>query len=194
MNNEEIKIVKLLDEILLDNDLIKNLSKSCVSDFIKIDDSKFIRLFQSNLKLGVDFLTTNSDDNNTTFNPNHSNLKTYLFNKKGFLESSYNLEIEITYDENNIVEYTKKQPDLEAGSELEEIRNIALSNAQKYKEENEKSLLDWERKNKGIFGFFRKILKLNKSPLELDEPSEEFLQLRQLIDTILNKQLSLMNL
>ena len=116
MSNEEIKIVKLLDEILLDNDLIKNLSKSCVSDFIKIDDSKFIRLFQSNLKLGVDFLTTNLDDTNT---PNHSTLKTYLFNKKGFLESSYNLEIEIKYDENNIVEYTKKQPDLEAGSELE---------------------------------------------------------------------------
>ena len=191
MSNEEIKIVKLLDEILLDNDLIKNLSKSCVSDFIKIDDSKFIRLFQSNLKLGVDFLTTNLDDTNT---PNHSTLKTYLFNKKGFLESSYNLEIEIKYDENNIVEYTKKQPDLEAGSELEEIRNIALSNAQKYKEENEKILLNWERKNKGIFGFFRKILKLNKSPLELDEPNEEFLQLRQLIDTILNKQFSLMNL
>lgn len=190
MSNEEIKIVKLLDEILLDNDLIKNLSKSCVSDFIKIDDSKFIRLFQSNLKLGVDFLTTNLDDTNT---PNHSTLKTYLFNKKGFLESSYNLEIEIKYDENNIVEYTKKQPDLEAGSELEEIRNIALSNAQKYKEENEKILLNWERKNKGIFGFFRKILKLNKSPLELDEPNEEFLQLRQLVDTILNKQFSLMN-
>ena len=190
MSNEEIKIVKLLDEILLDNDLIKNLSKSCVSDFIKIDDSKFIRLFQSNLKLGVDFLTTNLDDTNT---PNHSTLKTYLFNKKGFLESSYNLEIEIKYDENNIVEYTKKQPDLEAGSELEEIRNIALSNAQKYKEENEKILLNWERKNKGIFGFFRKILKLNKSPLELDEPNEEFIQLRQLVDTILNKQFSLMN-
>ena len=54
-------------------------------------------------------------------------------------------------------------------------------------------LLNWERKNKGIFGFFRKILKLNKSPLELDEPNEEFLQLRQLVDTILNKQFSLMN-
>ena len=74
-------------------------------------------------------------------------LNTYLFNNKGYLESSYKLNIDIEFENNSIKQYTKKTPDLEFGSELEEIRNIALSNAEKYKEENEKLLLKWEKKN-----------------------------------------------
>lgn len=187
MNGEEFKIAKLLDSISINNDLIKNLSKSGISDFIKIDNSEFIRLFQSNLKLGVDYLT--SDLDNT-----HSVLNTYLFNEKGYLESSYKIDIEVIYDNNIIKNYIKKEPDFELGSELEEIRNVALLHAQKYKEESEKLHLEWERKNKGISGFFRKIFKLNIFPLELDEPNEEYFKIKELVDTIINKQLSFIKL
>ena len=190
MNGEEIKIAKLLNEVLLNNDFIKILSKSGISDFIKIDNSKFIRLFQSNLKLGVDFFT--SDLDNVT-DKNYSILNTYLFNDRGYLESSYKLDIEIHFEDDTIKDYIKKEPDLEYGSELEEIRNIALSNAEKYKEENEKILLKWERKNKGISRFFRKIFKLNSHPLELDELNEEYFKIKELVDTIINKQLSFIN-
>lgn len=185
MNNEEIKIAKLLDEILLNNDFIKNLSKSSISDFIQIDNSKFIRLFQSNSKLGVDFLTSNLD--------NCSTLNTYLFNEKGYLESSYKLDIDIEFEDNIIKQYTKKGTDLESGSELEEIRNIALSNFEKYQEENQKLLLKWEKKNKGISGLFRKIFRLNSHPLQLDEPNEEYYKIKELVYTIINKQLSFIN-
>ena len=189
MNGEEIKIAKLLDEILVNNDFIKSLSKSSISDYIKVDDSKFIRLFQSNSKLGVDFLT--SDLNNSK---SCSVLDTYLFNDRGYLESSYKLNIDIEFENNTIKQYIKKAPDLEYGSELEEIRNIALSNAEKYREENEKLLLKWEKKNKGITGLFRKIFKLNSHPLELEEPSEEYEKIKELVSTIINKQLSFIDL
>lgn len=189
MNGEEIKIAKLLDEILVNNDFIKSLSKSSVSDYIQVDDSKFIRLFQSNSKLGVDFLTSDLDDTKS-----YSLLNTYLFNNKGYLESSYKLNIDIEFENNTIKQYTKKAPDLESGSELEEIRNIALSNAEKYQEENKKILLKWEKKNKGISGLFRKIFKLNTHPLELEEPSEEYDKIKKLVSTIINKQLSFINL
>ena len=59
---EKDNLTKMLDEILINNDFIKSLSKSSVSDYIKVDDFKFIRLFQSNSKLGVDFLTSDSND------------------------------------------------------------------------------------------------------------------------------------
>ena len=189
MDSEEIKIAKMLDEILINNDFIKSLSKSSVSDYIKVDDFKFIRLFQSNSKLGVDFLTSDSNDSKSC-----SVLNTYLFNDRGYLESSYKLNIDIEFENNLIKQYTKKAPDLEFGSELEEIRNIALSNAEKYKEENEKLLLKWEKKNKGISGLFRKIFKIANKPLELDEPSEEYEKIKELVSTIINKQLSFINL
>lgn len=193
MNSDEIKIAKLLDEILLNNDFIKNLSKSGISDFIKIGDTKFIRLFQYDLKLGVDYLSSKSNDTNQS-NDTSSILKTYLFNDRGYLESSYKLDIEVEYSNNNTIkDYTKKGPDLESGSELEEIRNIALYHSKKYKEENERLMLEWEHKNKGIAGFFRRIFKLNSCPLELDEPSEEYFKLKELINTIINKQLSFIN-
>lgn len=188
MNGEEIKIAKMLDEILITNDFIKSLSKSSVSDYIKVDDLKFIRLFQSNSKLGVDFLTSNLDNSK-----NCSVLNTYLFNDRGYLESSYKLNIDIEFENNTVKQYVKKAPDLEYGSELEEIRNIALENFEKYKEENEKLLLKWEKKNKGISGLFRRIFKLNTTPLELEEPSGEYEKTKELVSTIINKQLSLMN-
>lgn len=189
MNGEEIKIAKMLDEILLNNDFIKSLSKSSVSDYIKVDDFKFIRLFQSNSKLGVDFLNSDFSDSKSC-----SILNTYLFNDRGYLESSYKLNIDVEFENNLIKQYTKKAPDLEYGSELEEIRNIALSNAEKYKEENKKLLLEWEKKNKGISGLFRKIFKLNNKPLELEEPTEEYEKIKELVSTIINKQLSFMDL
>ena len=188
MNGEEIRIAKMLDDILVQNDFIKSLSKSSVSDYIKVDDSKFIRLFQSNSKLGVDFLTSHLNDSKS-----YSILNTYLFNNRGYLESSYKLNIDIEFENNLVKQYTKKEPDFESGSELEEIRNIASSNAEKYKEENEKLLLKWEKKNKGISGLFRKIFKLNLKPLELEEPTEEDEKLQKLISTIIDKQLSLIN-
>ena len=190
MNGEEIKIAKILNELLINNDFIKPLSKSSVSDFIKIDDSKFIRLFQSESKLGVDFFTYNLDAPN---DKNNSTLDTYLFNDRGYLESSYKLDIEIFFENDSIVYYIKKEPDLEAGSELEEIRNIALLNFENYQEQHKKILLKWERKNKGISGLFRKIFKLNSKPLELEEPNEDYFKIKALVTTIINTQLSFIN-
>ena len=93
MEHEEIKIAKLLNEFLLNTQFIKKLSKSGVSEFIKLDEFKSIRFFQANNKLGVDFI-----------NINNSILNSYLFNDKGYLESSFTTNIELTYENNLIID------------------------------------------------------------------------------------------
>lgn len=180
MEHEEIKIAKLLSEFLLNNEFIKNLSESGISKFIKLDNFRFIRFFQSDCKLGIDLINLN--DNNI------SNLNTYLFNGKGYLESSFTMEIKAIFENTSITEYMKIGPDLEKDSELEKIRNLALAKFKLYSDKKENFMQKWFNKNKKCFNLLKKIF--FPKTLLLEEPNEDYYNLKELFTSIVNKQLS----
>ena len=162
---------------MLNNQFIKRLSKSGVSEFIKLNDFNFIRFFQANDKLGVDFININS-----------SILNSYLFNGKGYLESSFTSNIELIFENNIISNYRKTGNDLEKNSELEIIRISALEQFEQYKKNNKNFIKSWLNKNIKLFNFIKHSL-FNK-PLLLEEPNDEFLKLKDLFTCVVNKQLS----
>ena len=177
MEHEEIKIANLLNEFLLNTQFIKKLSKSGVSEFIKLDEFKSIRFFQANNKLGIDFI-----------NINNSILNSYLFNDKGYLESSFTSDIELTFENNLILNYKKINNDLEKNSELESIRISALEQFEQYKKSKKNFIKSWLDKNLKLFNFIKHSL-FNK-PLLLEEPNDEFTKLKDLFTCVVNKQLS----
>lgn len=178
MENEEFKIAKLLNEFLLNDDFIKNLSLSYISKFVKLNEFSFIRFFQSDSKLGIDFIDINNDI---------YKLNTYLFNEKGFLENSFILDIELTFENGSIYEYNKISLDFEKDSELEKIRNSALEKFELYNNQKITFIERFLSKNKKFFNFFKKIFSNNV--LLLEQPNEEFLRLKELFTCIINKQL-----
>lgn len=180
MENEEFKITKLLNEFLLNDDFIKNLSLSYISKFIKLNDFSFIRFFQSDSKLGIDFI--NLTDNNI------SKLNSYLFNEKGFLENSFTIDIEVFFENGSIYEYNKINSDFEKDSELEKIRNLALEKFELYNTQKITFIQKFLNKNKKFFNFLKTIFSNNT--LLLDAPNEEFLKLKELFTCVVNKQLS----
>ena len=179
MENKEFEILKLLNEFLLNDDFIKNLSLSYISKFIKLNEFSFIRFFQSNSKLGIDFIDINNDI---------YKLNSYLFNEKGFLENSFILDIELTFENGSIYEYNKINLDFEKDSELEKIRNSALEKFELYTNQKITFIEKILNKNKKIFNFFKTIFSNNL--LLLEQPNEEFLKLKNLFNCIINKQLS----
>ena len=179
MENEEFKITKLLNEFLLNDDFIKNLSLSYISKFVKLNEFSFIRFFQSDSKLGIDFIDINNDI---------YKLNSYLFNEKGFLENSFILDIELTFENGSIYEYNKISLDFEKDSELEKIRNLALEKFEIYNNQKITFIERFLNKNKKIFNFFKTIFSNNV--LLLEEPNKEFLKLKELFTSVVNKQLS----
>lgn len=180
MENKEFEIVKLLNEFLLNDNFIKNLSLSYISKFIKLNDFSFVRFFQSNCKLGIDFINLN--DNNIY------KLNTYLFNEKGFLENSFTIDIDVYFDNGSIYDYTKISSDFEKDSELEKIRNLALEKFELYNDQKETFFKKLINKNNKFFNFFKTIFSNNI--LLLDKPNEEYLKLKELFNSIVNKQLN----
>lgn len=180
MEIKEFETTKLLSEFLLNDDFIKNLSLSYISKFIKLNDFSFIRFFQSNCKLGIDFINLN--------NNNISKLDTYLFNEKGFLENSFSMDINIYFENSSILGYDKISFDFEKDSELEKIRNLALEKFELYNTQKINFIKKFLDKNKKFFLFFKTIFSNNI--LLLEKPNEEFIKLKELFISVVNKQLT----
>ena len=182
MENEEFKITKLLNEFLLNDDFIKNLSLTYISKFVKLNDFSYVRFFQSDFKLGIDFI----DITNNIYK-----LNTYLFNEKGFLENSFTIDIEVFFENGSIYEYNKINSDFEKNSELEKIRNLALEKFELYNNQKITFIEKLINKNKKIFNFFRNFFNnfLNNNILLLEEPNEDYLKLKELFSLVVNKQL-----
>ena len=178
MEKEEFKITKLLNEFLLNDNFIKDLSLTYISKFVKLNDFSFIRFFQSNSKLGIDFINLNNDN---------TKLNSYLYNEKGFLENSFTIDINICFENGSISEYNKINLDFEKDSELEKIRNLALEKYELYNNQKITFIKKFINKNKKIFNYFKKLF--NNNILLLEEPNEDYLNLKNLFTLIVNKQL-----